>query len=487
MMKKLFLISEGINDPDKLAMCVQDDVLVCKYPVNCHVTALCQLITDSLVANGLESGHKFDNVGWVFHGFEDRKVKDMGATFSLFLEASDDELTPIIDLVTFVKEHMAQKVPRIDLLACCLYKNKLYRKMAKAVEKATGVCFAASSDITGNIDGGDWFLEGGKIDAKTLYFTDAISSYPHTLGALCAVDISATINVGNPTAPSVSGFVTQTMQCDTTSRMITPAPGLWHDAWQTTTQIMSIYDTPTRNYYSMKNINIRYVKPTSVGASWKSSFQVKLFEDGVGWKQFPYPKDTRQEANSTSIDLAYGGKLRLDIDGNGDLLLVGGWPPETRWPEADKLFGISIDVIFAAQRNQQDEPVAFTATEGSLMNPQPDGLSSGQYAFMVQKTINLSQTGGIKTIPFNINHYVGPSSGRTYYVVKDRYLKMSVYRVAEDGTDTYYGNETIMNFISEAINQQTLDNTITYSIDVGPGYTYAQLRFVIEYRSMWMP
>jgi len=111
-----------------------------------------------------------ESIAYVAHGtFE--------PTYSFFKDVSFDMLVkeswnPFFDFLRGIKG-----LQYFDFLGCSLASDDKWKQVFLWMEE-TGINVRASLDDTGNVvSGGNWILEDGVIDAKQLYFTDAIQAY----------------------------------------------------------------------------------------------------------------------------------------------------------------------------------------------------------------------------------------------------------------------------------------------------------------------
>jgi len=186
---RLLLISTNISDHALLVKSAEENgVVALAYDSAVSVqTFLDELAKDARVQPG-----KFQNIGWIFHGFTEGKLR-------LFsdLELDEEEIVGSIEFVPSQQTTdlfiglralalVSDENPRIDLLACCLALNQpKFAEFAAAIRTSAGVDLAASTDLTGNVTkGGDWILETHDVDAAELYFDLAsLQTYSYTFNA----------------------------------------------------------------------------------------------------------------------------------------------------------------------------------------------------------------------------------------------------------------------------------------------------------------
>lgn len=191
-MVKLLFIANTISDLDILKSCVMDDVLIITYdPHKDKISKLEKKISESLYAD-----NRITAVGWVFHSptindntliNADTSNNDVYLFADVVLKIG--KTRAVAKLIKFFKKLeliMDTPKPRIDLLGCCLLKNRGFTKLRRAMRKKminSKLEIAASDDLTGSAYFGskqDWVLESHNINLIGLYFTEEVNKYKYT-------------------------------------------------------------------------------------------------------------------------------------------------------------------------------------------------------------------------------------------------------------------------------------------------------------------
>ena len=172
---KVCIVDSRVNDSSMFIVSLQDGVM----PI------LLDYENDTFESILAKIGSA-ESIAYVAHGtFE--------PTYSFFRDVSFDMLVkeswnPFFDFLRGIKG-----LQYFDFLGCSLASDDTWKQVFLWMEE-TGINVRASLDDTGNVvSGGNWILEDGVIDAKQLYFTDAIQAY---IGLL----VSATITTTNSTS-----------------------------------------------------------------------------------------------------------------------------------------------------------------------------------------------------------------------------------------------------------------------------------------------
>ena len=183
-MTKICLIDSRVNEYQVFIDSSQSDV----FPI------LIDYQNDNF--NSLLDKIKLLNVGsissiaYVAHG-------TFTPTYSFFKDSAFDmniesDWQPLFDFLTVLKPE------KFDFLGCSLASNNAWQQVFGWINKS-GVTVRASTDNTGNLaeggkggEGGNWILEDGNVDAKALYFTDAIQNFD---GLLVETQTIGSINV----------------------------------------------------------------------------------------------------------------------------------------------------------------------------------------------------------------------------------------------------------------------------------------------------
>lgn len=126
------------------------------------------------------SGQTVDSIGVAAHGFE--------GGFQLAIDATVTLATLQLDPVqqAFWKTLGALLAPdgQIDLLSCSLAAGTGGIALVDSLFAITGKKVAASTDATGNLGYGDWFLEDGGVDVAALYFNKyQLTAFQGSLGS----------------------------------------------------------------------------------------------------------------------------------------------------------------------------------------------------------------------------------------------------------------------------------------------------------------
>jgi hypothetical protein len=190
-------MSNDIQNHNKLLECIKDDVLVFLYDklwsYEKFMTELAKCLTSANIAT-----KSLDLVGWVFHGFNIEKPDSETKAKIIFNIVSDYEIIlndksnltqyqHLVDFILFVKKYM--NTSRFDLISCCLLGNPYFEHTHKLLSDTTGLNFASSDDLTGNIKGGgDWILESDDVNLIGTYFK------PDTEEILGDVSVSLAMN-----------------------------------------------------------------------------------------------------------------------------------------------------------------------------------------------------------------------------------------------------------------------------------------------------
>ena len=187
---KLVLIPENLQGgTEVLATCMQEDVRICLYSPNCSLLSLQEKILE-MFPNGLS------NVAWIFHGTPPRADHlhlHLGDFYFNHLDLNDDEEQKSEKLETFflfintlhAMRNSDLVFKRMDIISCFLGENLYAQEFFKIITQKTGIEFAMSTTLKGNIFlGADWILQSHNINVKDIYFTDKIEEYKNLLNPL---------------------------------------------------------------------------------------------------------------------------------------------------------------------------------------------------------------------------------------------------------------------------------------------------------------
>ena len=172
------MISNDIQNYEQLLNCVNNDVAVFLYDKSWLFEYFMKQLDACIKTNGIED-QSLDLVGWVLHGFNIDKPNPETKAKIIFNIVSDYEIIlnnksnlaqyqHMVDFIMFVKKYM--KTERFDLISCCLLGNPHFEHVHQILSMTTGLKFASSDDLTGNVNGGDWILESDNVDLIGTYF-----------------------------------------------------------------------------------------------------------------------------------------------------------------------------------------------------------------------------------------------------------------------------------------------------------------------------
>lgn len=177
----VLVISSAVQDPQSLQNAAKDGVKTVFYDANS--TSLTEL--SQKIANAL-NGQKADSIAFAAEG------NDNVLMLNSDIMVSDNIQSDIQnhDISGFWKTigGLLNNGGRIDLLACDVAGDSggqsLVAQIDQLIDRPQDGFFAtvaASTDLTGNAAGGDWLLEVGNIDAKSIYFNDSINNWNHNM------------------------------------------------------------------------------------------------------------------------------------------------------------------------------------------------------------------------------------------------------------------------------------------------------------------
>lgn len=240
-------ISSDVKQAGELEAAAKDDVIVVSYDASStSLQDLSKMIDDAL------AGQKAESIAFATH---------TEITGQLSLVDSDATTADSIDdpaQKNFWKSmgKLLDDGGRIDLLACNLAGSDDGLALISEIEDASGANVAASDDVTGTqTHGGDWMLETGSVDAKSIYFdsdVDVLLAVPLTTPIPSPQTLFGTepqwlfygSNYFTDQTPATAMFFTQTgapVEMDwSTGQMIwdNPTPGTWNivvTAWDDVT------------------------------------------------------------------------------------------------------------------------------------------------------------------------------------------------------------------------------------------------------------
>ena len=156
--RKLLLINNKITSYDILVQCANNDTIVYTY----DDTTPAKTIVAGLLSHEGVYANTFDNIGWVFHGFQGNKLHLAGDMDLLLDDLEKGNIETVCTSLLKPLQHLFPKTndsPRLDLLACCLAQNQsIFSQISGIILNTTNITIAASSDLTGNITGSNWML-----------------------------------------------------------------------------------------------------------------------------------------------------------------------------------------------------------------------------------------------------------------------------------------------------------------------------------------
>lgn len=124
------------------------------------------------------NGEFIDTVALISHASIDGYFKFLGTEQPSILQniqSIDPSLNSWTEFASFWQNIGAST---IDLLGCALYMNDDWRYVLNTLEEQMDVDFRASVDDTGALAlGGNWILESDNVNAKDIYFTEAIEGW----------------------------------------------------------------------------------------------------------------------------------------------------------------------------------------------------------------------------------------------------------------------------------------------------------------------
>lgn len=196
---QLLVVSSSIQDANILAAAVNANTKVVVYDANnISLDSLIQQIKTTL--NGL----KADTIAFANEGTVNEFKLTENVTVSKETLSNDVSLRAFWhDVGSLVKDN-----GRVDFLAC----NFAFGNNTDALHELDlildgidhNVSIAASADRTSNIDGGDWTLEIGNVDAAAVYFCqDALSQWSGSMANFTSLSLGGATGFDiNPTGSS---------------------------------------------------------------------------------------------------------------------------------------------------------------------------------------------------------------------------------------------------------------------------------------------
>ncbi|CDR33148.1 Ig-like domain-containing protein [Criblamydia sequanensis] len=177
----VLVISSAVQDPQSLQNAAKDGVKTVFYDANS--TSLTEL--SQKIANAL-NGQKADSIAFAAEGNDNVLMLNTDIMVSDNIQSNIQNH----DISGFWKTigGLLNNGGRIDLLACDVAGDSggqsLVAQIDQLIDRPQDGFFAtvaASTDLTGNAAGGDWLLEVGNIDAKSIYFNDSINNWNHNM------------------------------------------------------------------------------------------------------------------------------------------------------------------------------------------------------------------------------------------------------------------------------------------------------------------
>ncbi len=177
----VLLVASNVDNAEQLANAAADNIITILYDYNSTTLSDLQtMISDAL------AGAKADTISFATEG--------QSGLFHLLADTyvSSDTLAANSDLVNFWSSvgSLMKDGGRVDLLGCFVggidgNDFGLIENLNNTLDASgNDINIAASDDLTGNLEGGNWILEVGNIDASTYFNADALSSWAAQLLSL---------------------------------------------------------------------------------------------------------------------------------------------------------------------------------------------------------------------------------------------------------------------------------------------------------------